>query len=466
MEIPQEFVAQIRSYDSRLLDGLVEALSLPPAVSVRCNTRKGISRPASRRGVAWCDAGFYLDGREQFTFDPAMHQGLYYVQDASSMIIGHIVKRLTSGGHSPIRYLDACAAPGGKTTAAIDALPAGSLVVANEYNPSRASVLRENIIKWGYPSCVVCRGDTAKFRSIPDFFDIVAADVPCSGEGMFRKDEDAVSQWSPSLVDECVSRQREIIDNLWETLRPGGYFIYSTCTFNRKENEETVEYISRMYGAESIDLSLPETWNIAPGIDTGVKCSRFMPHRTDGEGLFVAVLRKPDDCTASSRQPRKGKTGAKPDNRVLSQLQTVRSWVDGCDVDINVSDRGIITVFPKEHAVAIQLLSSTLDVIHAGVTAGMIKGRDLVPSQSLALSTMLHPAAFHRCELDYRTAIAYLRHEAIVLPEDTPRGYVAVTYNDYPLGFVKNIGNRANNLYPPEWRILSSHIPEEIPSVI
>ncbi len=464
MNLPEEFIAELKRYGSQAFDGLTAALALSPSVSVRCNAFKGIDVPLGRRKVAWCDNGFYLDEREAFTFDPAMHQGLYYVQDASSMIINHIAKQLTDS--TPVRYLDACAAPGGKTTAAIDALPFGSLVVANEYNSSRASVLRENVIKWGYPSCVVSRGDTARFRRLPAFFDIVAADVPCSGEGMFRKDPEAVAQWSPALVDECVVRQREIVDNLWETLRPGGYFVYSTCTFNRKENEEMIEYLRNNHDAESINMNFPEEWNIAQGIDTGMTCYRFMPHRVDGEGLFVAVLRKPE-AEGANHSSKKEKSKIKAQNKPLPQLAVARTWIaDAETMEFEVNSETTITSFPSVHKDALRKLTSTLDVIHAGILVGTIKGKDLIPAQSLALSLSLSHSAFPRCEIDFLTAIAYLRHEAITLPDDTPKGYILLTYKNSPLGFVKNLGNRANNLYPQEWRILSTHIPTTPPSLL
>jgi 16S rRNA C967 or C1407 C5-methylase (RsmB/RsmF family) len=232
MELPDKFIEYITKLNAEVLNGLCDTLAnTAPSVSVRPNRLKGITAPEGARRVPWHDAGFYLAEREQFTFDPAMHQGLYYVQDASSMIVGTIVAKLTGDGVA-VRYLDACAAPGGKTTAAIDALPTGSLVVANEYVPQRAAILAENVMKWGYPRIVVTRGDTARYTKLPAFFDIIATDVPCSGEGMMRKDAEAVAQWSPALVEECAQRQRMIVDNLWGSLRTGGYLIYSTCTFN------------------------------------------------------------------------------------------------------------------------------------------------------------------------------------------------------------------------------------------
>lgn len=459
MNLPESFIKEINSYNSTLLDGLVEALSATqPSVSVRANRYKNIDVPTDASKVKWCDRGWYLPSRGSFTFDPAMHQGLYYVQDASSMIISHIVAQLCGSSHQPICYLDACAAPGGKTTAAIDVLPIGSLVVANEYVYGRASILAENIAKWGYHSAVVSRGDTSRISRLKSFFDIIAADVPCSGEGMFRKDAEAVAQWSPSLVAECVARQREIIENLWSALRPGGYFIYSTCTFNRSENEEMVAMLIDEYGAESVEINVLEEWNVAPGIDTPHHCYRFMPHRVNGEGLFMAVVRKPGEYTERKIKATKEKRKPTPiDN-------TLRKWINSGDFEFVADDDKVVAI-AKLWKDEITMLKSHLDVVQCGVAVAAIKGRDYIPTQSFAMSTLINVEAFALADVDYQMAISFLRREAITL-DNAPRGYVLLTYKNRPLGFVKNLGNRANNLYPHDWRILSSHIPDEIPHIL
>lgn len=445
--LPPLFIEQIESYNDRSLDGLTEALTdSAPSVSVRINRRKPAALPDGLRQVPWCPEGRYLDKRPVFTFDPAMHQGRYYVQDASSMIISEIVRQLCESISFPILYLDACAAPGGKTTAAIDALPEGSLALANEYDYRRAEILKENLMKWGYPSVMVSRGDTARMRKLRDTFQIVAADVPCSGEGMFRKDDEAIQCWSPELVAICARRQREIIDNLWGSITPGGYFIYSTCTFNRSENEEMVDYIVSTYGAESVAMNFEKFPQISGGIDTPHHCYRFMPHRTEGEGLFVAVLRRPGELTEPqvTKPPRKERE-KKTTKIVLPQ------WTDGCDLSI-IDDTVYAT--PVQWTATIRHIASCLDTILRGVETGAIKGRDIVPSQALAMSACMRRDAFPTVDVDRETALTYLRRETIELPESTPRGFILLTYENVPLGFVKNIGNRSNNLYPAQWRIL------------
>lgn len=446
MDIPQELLSLLRSYGTPAFDMLEEALRTPPTVAVRYNSARGLAPAPGADIVPWCPQGCYLQERPAFTFMPRLHQGAFYVQDASSMFLWHVLTHITRPD-TPLRYLDACAAPGGKTTAALDILPQGSLVVANEYVPARASILEENLTKWGRPA-VVTRGDTAAFSTRTGAFDIIAADVPCSGEGMMRKDEEAVGQWSASLVDQCVARQRQIVDTLWPALAPGGHFIYSTCTFNRLENEEMIRYITDRYGAQPVDIPCDPAWGIAPGIDTDAPCYRFIPGATRGEGLFMAVLRKPDDADDNevrhATRPRRDKDNRRPKTSA-SMPDEVRRWVDARTFD--VSPQGVVsgvmpTAFPDFY------LQPTLEI-------GTIKGRDIIPSQALALSTALNKDAFRCVDMPLSQAIAYLRCEAPELPEGTPTGIVLLTYRGLPLGFAKNIGRRANNLYPRRWRILS-----------
>lgn len=277
---------------------LLRALDEEPVVSVRLNKRKkGAEFPTSER-VPWCENGFYLKERPEFIFDPLLHVGAYYVQEAASMVYEKVVAELhksLSPSLEPIRILDLCAAPGGKTTAMINALPDGCEIIANEYSLKRVGALKENLERWGYPGAKVTNRDSKYYASQKEHFDIIAVDAPCSGEGMMRKEEVARSQWSAQLVEQCSGLQKEILDNAVEALKPGGYLIYSTCTFNRKENEENAEYLFREKGLKPIDMNFPKEWNIRAGIDTDLPVSRFMPHLTKSEGLFLAVFRKPGE---------------------------------------------------------------------------------------------------------------------------------------------------------------------------
>lgn len=458
MSIPQNFIDLIDSYGCEELAGLADALAGKPSVSVRVNPRKVADAVpvGTKRRVPWCGNGFVMEERSAFTFDPALHQGAFYVQDASSMFIGHVLQELTQGSQTPLKVLDACAAPGGKTTAIIDALPWGSLVVANEYEPKRAAVLRENLAKWGYPFTVVTQGDTVRFRDYPGAFDIVAADVPCSGEGMMRKDAVAVQQWSPALVEQCVERQRKILANLWDALRPGGYMIYSTCTFNRDENELMLEWLASEFGAEPVEIEVRTDWNIVPSIGSPMPACRFVPGRIEGEGLFMGVVRKPwaETLPEPHRKPAARKAvKARGTNGKQEVAQEVKRWLK-TEAQWNVDgDRIIATLGGDELPLRPRIHVAT------------VKGRDFIPSQELALSMALNAESFHTFDVGRETAVDYLRCEAVRLPDDAPKGIVLLTYGGLPLGFAKNLGSRANNFYPRNWRILSQR-PAELPPVI
>ncbi|MDE5554562.1 MAG: rRNA cytosine-C5-methyltransferase [Muribaculaceae bacterium] len=462
MKLPEEFIAEIESYGAACLAGVADALaSTEPEVSVRVNEAKGAKVPKDAEKVAWCETGFYLSERPQFTFDPALHQGLYYVQDASSMAIAQAIAHIAeAAGNQAMKYLDACAAPGGKTTAAIASLPSGSVVVANEYDYRRAAILAENLAKWGAPSVIVSRGDTARFTNLRNCFDIIAADVPCSGEGMMRKDDEAVAQWSQALVAECAARQREIVNNLWEALRPGGWMIYSTCTFNRHENEEMVDYICDELGGETIDIGLNGVAGVASAVNSDRYCYRFVPGRVRGEGLFMSVIRK--NGNQSANEPKMAKKPLTLIGKAPGDGLKAMEWLQG-DYELATLGESVIAI-PKDNAKWMRATASWLDVVSIGVNVATVKGRDVIPSQELALSTALNRNEFQSVELDYPTAISYLRHEAISI--EAPRGFVLLTYGSIPLGFVKNLGNRANNLYPSAWRIMSQNTPAIAPKIL
>ena len=456
--LPEKFVKMTESLGLR---GLAEVLAgSEPSTAVRLNKSKWPAGVDIGRRVEWCESGRYLDERPAFIFDPMLHQGAYYVQDASSMIMSHVARRLGERIGRRLAWLDACAAPGGKSSAAISELPEGSVLVANEYVAQRAAILSENLAKWGNGHVVVTTGDAARLGRLGERFDVIAADVPCSGEGMMRKDSDAVEQWSEGLIEECARRQWDIVSNLWNALRGGGYLIYSTCTFNRRENEEMVERIVKELGGEPVDLSPEGETGISNGIDTAYPAMRFIPGRTEGEGLFMAVVRKPGELPANADSGTAKKKSRGGTAKESDAVRTARGWLKNPDdYRITVDAEGIIRALPASALLPREIA----DNCRAVLTLGTVKGRDVIPAQPLALSTDLSSEAFGRADVDRVTALAYLRHETITLADDAPRGIVLLYYRDLPLGFVKNLGKRANNLYPAQWRILSA-LPEPLPA--
>lgn len=460
MALPIDFVTRTRA----LLGGaeyeqLEQALLSDAPVSIRVNPAKGLSGEGLA-AVPWSEAGFYLPSRLSFTFDPLFHAGCYYVQEASSMFLEQVVRSCVP---DPVICLDLCAAPGGKSTLLHSTLPEGSLVVSNEVIRSRSVVLAENIQKWGYPNNLVTNNDPSEIGKLTHLFDVIVADVPCSGEGMFRKDTDSMGEWSVANVELCAARQRRILQDVWDALKPGGLLIYSTCTYNTEEDEENIHYIIEELGATPVEVPVAEAWKISGALKYDHAVYRFFPHRTKGEGFFLAALRKQEGEVRTISQKTKHKERKQQGKNQPTLPQEVKHYLKP-DVEYTAQwqDTTCYLLPPPVQAVYPLFQAAKLRILTAGIEIGAMKGRDLIPAQSLAQSIALHPEAFPRQEVDWETAIAYLRKEALVLPAETPRGYVLLTYQSHPLGFVKNLGNRANNLYPQEWRIRSSYQPDEI----
>ena len=428
--LPLAFTDYTRSlFGDNLYHTFLKGLGETAPVSIRLNPFKlakgthKVNPKLNPHPIPWCKDGYWLETRPNFTFDPLLHAGAYYVQEASSMFLSHVLQHLVK---QPVMALDLCAAPGGKTTCARASLPIGSFLFSNEPIGKRAQILAENVQKFGHEGVAVTNNYPRDYKKTKLGFDVIIADVPCSGEGMFRKDPQSIEEWSPQNVENCWQLQRSIIADIWDNLKPGGILIYSTCTFNAHEDEENIAWILNEYDAELLSVPTEEAWNITGSlIDNPLKDGRefpvyrFIPGKTRGEGIFMAIIRK------------------RGENKTFINKTTI-------DVDKAITEA-----------------RKRLRILSHGVKDGMQKGKNVIPDHTLALSFSTDKSAYPNVEVDYQTAIAYLRHEAIVLSSDAPRGIVLLTYKGYPIGFAKNLGNRANNLYPQEWRIKSTHIPDE-----
>ena len=385
-----------------------------PPVSVRLNPSKARElEVADGEQVPWCRGGYYLRKRPNFTMDPLLHAGCYYVQEAASMFLDEVLRQLAVSNwplaiSQKPKALDLCAAPGGKSTLLRAALPKDCVLYSNEPMRQRASILLENVTKWGYDNHIVTNNYPRDYCKAKMTFDLILCDVPCSGEGMFRKDEATIREWSEQNVEKCWRLQRDIVSDAWQCLNVGGLLIYSTCTFNTKENEENIRYFLEQHDdMEAVSIDTRPEWNITGSLleDFHEPVYRFIPGITRSEGLFVCVLRK----------------GGRPSEGSRKQ------------------------------------------------TASFITGNSRFAVMKLGVS-LLETPALHvdgPCvELTYQQAIAYLRRESLTLPPDSPRGIVEVCFQGHRLGTVKNLGNRANNLYPKEWRIKSTHIPNDYVPVL
>ena len=405
-QLPLQFTEYTRQLmGAERFERYLQSFEEPAPVSIRLNPKKmadGRWKVEDEEQVAWCRNGYYLKQRPNFTMDPLFHAGCYYVQEAASMFLDEVLRQqMVNGQLSNCKCLDLCAAPGGKSTLLRSALPADCVLYSNEPIRNRASILLENVTKWGYENHIVTNCYPRDYRKAKMKFDLILCYVPCSGEGMFRKDEATIREWSPQNVEKCWQLQREIVADAWACLNEGGFLIYSTCTFNTKENEENIRWILEEFDAEVVNIEMKPEWNITGSLLEGFDepVYRFIPGISRSEGLFLCVIRKANhgDC---------------PNDRSAAKI------------------RGTVP-------------------------------RDLHPLQA-EISHEEHP----HIELNYQQALAYLRHEALVLPPDTPRGIVEVCFEGHPLGTMKNIGTRANNLYPKEWRIKSTHLPSEPVEII
>lgn len=454
-EFPVEFVDMLGTMPGH--EGVAEALSSTESpTAIRLNPHKPLvlDMPSRLRRVPWEGNALYLDERPQFTFHTGLYDGRFYVQDPSSMIIGDALRRIIGESTDPINYLDACAAPGGKTTAAMSILPEGSFVLANEYDGDRVLSLIDNLARWGVAGYAVSRSDARRLADIGPVFDVVAADVPCSGEGMMRKNLTAAVQWSPRLIEECATLQRDIVAAVWQTVRPGGYLIYSTCTFNTSENERNAEWIRDELGGEPVDLFLTDYPGVTPGVGTDIPCARMLPGRIDGEGQFVAVFRKIGDQKSILNEfSRRVKEEKAPD---------CMDWIKGDFMPLTLKNGDVFAVLRQHYSLVRHIMSKT-NVVVPGVHVASPKGHDLMPAHALATSTELSETAFPITQVDYATALSFLRGEALRLDSEVPKGYVLIAHGENRLGWTKNIGSRANNLFPDGLRIRSTHLPQTEP---
>lgn len=451
MNLPEEFAKNMTKSLGEEYPLFAASLDTPPPISVRLNPDKTYPLDTTFKKVPWCETGYYINSRIPFTFDPLFHIGAYYVQEASSMFVGYILRQLIK---DPVMLLDLCAAPGGKTTLALSSLPYGSFVVSNEYIPQRAAILLENAIKWGNPYSAVTNAAPSDYGQTRNAFDVIIADVPCSGEGMFRKDPAAISEWSLRNVANCVVRQRSIINDVWDSLRPGGLFIYSTCTYNTDENEDMAEYLCREKKCTPIEITYPSEWNITRQLKGSVPVYRFFPHKTTGEGFTVTVVQKPGMPENKKQKAfRREKNEAKIPAEIKKLLETPESY------KFMTLPGGAISAIPENVELPFKL-SGNIKLLHAGITVAEPRGRDWMPHQSLLASRGYRLGTYPDIPLTISEARAYLRRES--LPKTaTGRGYASVSYAGIPIGWVKQAGTRSNNLYPQEWKIRSSHTPAD-----
>ena len=433
-------------------ESLFVSLDSVSPVAVRLNPAKceDVGVWSDGEAIAWSKNGRKLKERPSFTLDTAFHAGAYYVQEAASQFIDHILSNENLRGK---RVLDMCAAPGGKTTIYSTAVGVEGLVVANEYVRSRANVLADNVRKWGFGNVLVTNNAPEHIAQFEGWFDVVAVDAPCSGEGMFRKEEVARADWSEEAVKMCAARQLSIVREAWQSLKEGGLFIYSTCTFNEDEDEGVLRTFIEEMGevfAPSQMVEVGDNWGVVVG-EVGVfQTFRFFPHKTDSEGLFVAVARKVGPTTQRTPKARK---------RVMQEVdktsrQELAKWLQAADKYTFAVVTDTIYAYRTEQFKAVQALSEGLTAIYSGVAMGQIFKGKLKPDWALSQYVGLERKAVAVTELSEAEALDYLRKRDIAVGEMS-EGINLLTHEGRALGFVKRVGARCNNLYPNSLKIMN-----------
>lgn len=443
MNIPSSLLSSLRNVPGFDREAFVAAHEQAPPVSVRRHPIKGSTLFPDLEVVQWCPKGIYLPQRPVFTLDPAFHAGAYYVQEASSMFLHHALLHL-GANKANLRVLDLCAAPGGKSTLIADILSPDSLLISNEVIRSRAAILEENIARWGYMNTWVTSNDPRDLGRLHGYFDIIVVDAPCSGSGLWRKDANALNEWSEANVALCAGRQQRILADIWPALKTGGLLVYATCSYSHEEDEDILGWLAKTYDVAGLSIPINEQWGITPITSGGLSGYRFFPGKVKGEGFFLAAMRKQEE--ANSLKPPKHKATT----RTPKEAEASASLLDTDVALAPASDGGFSAVHPA-HAADIAIIATAAYLRRTGTRLGAAAGKDWIPDHDVALS-------IHRSEhtaavsLNMEQALRFLKREDPGV-ETLQKGWHVVTYGGNGLGWIKAIGNRVNNYLPKHWRI-------------
>lgn len=451
LNLPEPFIQQIRTLLGEAETGhFIAALNQSPVVSLRFNPYK---KPATGiftgAPVPWHPEGIYLEERPVFTLDPLFHAGAYYVQEASSMFLYQAVHQHADLAQ-PLKILDLCAAPGGKSTLLAALAGENGWLVSNETIRSRTGALRENMEKWGYPNAAVVSAEADVFSEMTGFFDLLVVDAPCSGEGLFRKDEQAAGEWSPDHVQLCAARQKRILESALDCLGAGGLLVYSTCTYNALENDANTRWLSENFDLEPLAISIPPEWNI----EVRELGYQFWPHRLRGEGLFMAVFRKKSGERRRSQHAAFKSLTPVP----KSQLAAIVPWLENPEsLRLFQTPAGDIRALPESRLDDYIALDKPLKIKWFGTPIGQMKGKDFIPDHALALSSLIS-TNLPGLDLPLDLALRYLKKETFDLPAGNPSGWLLARYGGLNLGWLKALPNRMNNYLPQERRIRMDYL--------
>jgi 16S rRNA C967 or C1407 C5-methylase (RsmB/RsmF family)/NOL1/NOP2/fmu family ribosome biogenesis protein len=454
--LPTTLIARFRETFDKDADAFLASFDLQEKTSIRLNAGKLTACPYPATSIPWDPNGYFLNNRPAFIFDPLWHAGAYYVQDSSSMFVGYL---LTQAGldKNPATVLDACAAPGGKSTQLLSCLHPDSLLVANEVIPKRNKILTENIIRWGKANAMVTQADPHEIGKLGHFFDLIIADAPCSGEGMMRRDPKVATEWSEKIVDTCASRQTHILKDLIPALKPGGYLLYSTCTYEAAENEEQVKYLLNngflpVKTGNIPSAAFAEVTTLEIKSNTiSATAYRFDLHKASGSGFFCCLLKKSENYSAT---PTTASSFRKSPFLIRNKSVHIQDWLGAPEQYVEALIGDWVLALPALHAGSVSEISGLLRTTYAGVQAGQLKTGHFTPAHPLSLTRLVRPDIV-RMEVSRADAIAYLRKDTLTFATNPAIGWLLLTYQGLGIGWAKSIpGGRINNYLPANWRIV------------
>ncbi|MEO7393418.1 MAG: Fmu (Sun) domain protein, partial [Chitinophagaceae bacterium] len=429
MKLPQlllDSLITVRGFDKEAFEKV--HTSGEQITSVRMNLAKPSEIKNQKSKIPWADTGYYLGSRPSFTFDPLFHAGCYYVQEASSMFLEQALKQTIDLSKS-LKVLDLCAAPGGKSTHIQSLISKDSLLVSNDVIRSRANVLKDNIIKWGCENVVVTNNDPSSFSKFENYFDVIVVDAPCSGSGLFRRDADAIEEWSENNVQLCSQRQQRILADIWPALKKHGILIYSTCSYSREEDEEIMDWVMKELSVDSCQLIIESQWGIVPvQSESGANGYRFWPDKVKGEGFFLACFQKKDGEVDSSFRYKK-----KPEQASKKEMQFIEKWVKN-DSLIFIKYINTVYAWPEQHVKDFSFLLEQLRVIYSGILAGELMRDKLIPDHALAMSHIVIET-IPKSQLNYQQSIQYLQRKDLNATMEN-KGWQMVVYEGQPLGWI------------------------------
>lgn len=450
LELPSSFLSSISNCCGFDKEAFIDAHQIDSPTSFRINPFKPTVLNFNLDAkVPWNDNGFYLTERPNFTHDVLFQAGCYYVQEAGSMFIQHALLSFVDF-NKQLMALDICAAPGGKSTLLNSLLNSESVLVSNEVSKPRADVLSQNLTKWGTSNVIVTNNDPTAFSTIESVFDVIVVDAPCSGSGLFRKQHDAVDEWSEDNVNLCAQRQKRILADIVGSLANNGVLLYSTCSYSEKENEEIMDWLVEEFNLENRRVPFQKEWGIVEtrGIKTDSFGYRFYPDKTKSEGFFCAVFTK-KNSDESFRTSKKNKHETFTDIK-SKEKELFVNWINSINehVIIKFKDDYLFT-----NALAVDFINkyTHLYLKKVGTTIGSLIKNEVIPHHDLALSIYKNEQIkIYDCEND--EAIRFMKKENFKI--DCDNGWVLISHKQFGLGWIKQLGNRFNNYLPNDFRIL------------